>query len=349
MFANMPSELSIGNAFIRLHSILANGPVHLKIEGFTAAGSIKAKTARHMIDQFEARGAASPNLRLIESSSGNLGLALSMIAAERGYRFTCVSDPNLSPPTRKLMNVLGAEVVVVDQLDDNGGYLGTRIAYIQQRLRENPDLVWLNQYANPDNPQAHVRFTGPEIFDSFPQVDYLFVGAGTTGTLGGISQYFRLHSPETRIVGVDTVGSVTFGTPAARRYIAGLGTSSAPPIADPAAMDVLEMIEETDTVLMCRMLAARGLLVGGSTGTVLCAVARWADRIPPHATVVAVSPDMGDRYIDTIYDDGWVEARFPGLLRHCRAITQSPPAFWKDQNVRQPRARSDELSTLALP
>lgn len=347
MFANMPSELSIGNAFIRLHSILPNSPVHLKIEGFTAAGSIKAKTARHMIDQFEAMGTASPNLHLIESSSGNLGLALSMIAAERGYRFTCVSDPNLSPSIRKLMNVLGAEIVIVDQKDENGGYLGTRIAYIRQRLQHNPDLVWLNQYANPDNPRAHVRFTGPEIFDSFPQVDYLFVGAGTTGTLGGISQYCRRHSPETRIVGVDTVGSVTFGMPAGPRYIAGLGTSSIPPIADPAAMDVLEMIEEADTIRMCRTLAARGLVVGGSTGTVLCAVSRWADRIPPNSTVVAVSPDMGDRYLDTIYDDGWVEARFPGLLRHCRA-TANPPAFWKDQNVRQPRARSDELSTLAL-
>ena len=346
MLADMPSELSIGNAFIRLRSILADSPVHLKIEGFTASGSIKAKTARHMIDQFEAKGTGSLNARLIESSSGNLGLALSMIAAERGYRFTCVSDPNLSPPTRKLMNVLGAEVVIVDELDDNGGYLGTRIAYIRQRLREDPDLVWLNQYANPDNPQAHVRFTGPEIFDSFPRVDYLFVGAGTTGTLGGISQYCRVHYPQTRIIGVDTVGSVTFGTPAGRRYIAGLGTSSTPPIADRGAMDVLEMIEEADTILMCRTLAARGLLVGGSTGTVLCAVARWADRIAPHSTVVAISPDMGDRYIDTIYDDGWVEARFPGLLRQCRAMAHTPPAFWKERNVQQPRARSGQLSTV---
>ena len=340
MFANMPSDLIVPDAFVRIAHILPDMAVNLKIEGFNAAGSIKMKTARHMIDRFEAGGTARPGLHLIESSSGNLGLALSMIAAERGYRFTCVSDPNLSPPTRKLMSAFGAEVVIIDAVDGNGGFLGSRIAYIQRRLREDPDLVWLNQYANADNPGAHVRFTGPEILDAFPQVDFLFIGAGTTGTLGGVSRYMREHSPATRIIAVDAVGSVTFGTPAGRRYVAGLGTSSRPPIADDGAMDALEMIDEADTIMMCRLLAARGLLVGGSTGTVLCGVSRWADRIPRHATVVALSPDLGDRYVDTIYDDGWVDARFPGLLGRCDAMLESPPALWKRDHVRQPAARS---------
>ena len=329
MYANRPSELMVGDAFIRLRGIIPKGLVHLKIEAFTSGGSIKTKTARHMLDQFEARGHAHDAHRLIESSSGNLGLALSMIAAERGYRFTCVSDPNLSPQTHKLMLAYGAQVVIVTEHDRNGGFLGTRIAYIRHRLEEDPSLVWLNQYTSADNTGAHVRFTGPEVFSAFPRVDFLFVGAGTTGTLGGLSRFAREHSPHTRIVAVDSVGSVTFGRPSGRRFIAGLGTSCRPPIADHCEMDALEMIEEADTIVMCRRLAAQGLLVGGSTGTVLCAVARWAETIPPDAVVVAISPDLGDRYVDTIYDDSWVEARFAGLLERCGNAIVDAPALWE--------------------
>ena len=331
MFAEMPSQMAVGDMFIRLCNLIPEVPVHLKIEGFTAAGSIKAKAARHMVDQFEARGLGHPGLRLIESSSGNLGVALAMIAAERGYRFTCVSDPNLSPQTAKLIAAYGAELVIIDQPDANGGFLGSRIAYIEDRLRADPHLVWLNQYANADNPGAHIRFTGPEIFAAFDRVDYLFVGAGTTGTLGGVSHHARRHSPTTRLVAVDSVGSVTFGTPAGRRFIAGLGTSSRPAIADEKAMDVLEMIDEIDTVVMCRTLAAQGLLAGGSTGTVLSAITRWAGRIAPGSTVVAIAPDLGDRYVDTIYDNGWVEARFDGALERCRSAIEASPSLWEAQ------------------
>ncbi|WP_321869718.1 2,3-diaminopropionate biosynthesis protein SbnA [Burkholderia ubonensis] len=329
MYADRPSELMVGDAFIRLRGIVPKGVVHLKIEGFTSGGSIKSKTARHMLDQFEARGNAHRNQRFIESSSGNLGLALSMIAAERGYRFTCVCDPNLSPQTHKLMLAFGAKVVVVTERDQNGGFLGTRIAYIRRQLEEDPGLVWLNQYTSADNAGAHLRFTGPEVFSAFPRVDFLFVGAGTTGTLGGLSRYARRHSPQTRIIAVDSVGSVTFGMPSGKRYISGLGTSCRPPIADHCEMDALEMIEEADTIVMCRRLAAQGLLVGGSTGTVLSAVARRAQSMPPDAVIVAISPDLGDRYVDTIYDNGWVEARFAGLLERCRMTISDAPLLWE--------------------
>lgn len=328
MFVDRPSELMVGDVFIRLKGIVPNATVHLKIEGFSSGGSIKAKTARHMFDQFEARvPVRAHGMRFIESSSGNLGLALALIAAERGHRFTCVTDPNISSQTRKLMLAVGAEVVVVDALDQNGGFLGTRIAYIHRRLEEDPGLIWLNQYANPANAGAHLRFTGPEIFAAHSNIDFLFVGAGTTGTLGGVSRYARLHSPQTRIIAVDSVGSVTFGAAPGKRYVAGLGTSARPAIADDVTMDALEMVEEAETIVMCRRLAAAGLLVGGSTGTVLSAVARWSDRIGG-ATVVAIAPDLGDRYADSIYDNGWVEARFPGLLDRCQSVIAVSPPLW---------------------
>ncbi|MCQ9426641.1 2,3-diaminopropionate biosynthesis protein SbnA [Pseudomonas sp. LJDD11] len=284
---------------------------HLKMESFNPAGSIKLKTASGLVDDLQARGLIQPDSILIESSSGNLGVALAMLCAARGLRFTCVVDPNTASHNLRLMRSYGAEVIQVEKTDANGGFLGTRIELIRQLQASDPRYLWLNQYANAANPKAHARTTARAIAGHFAQIDYLFVGAGTTGTLMGCVEYFRQHSPHTRIIAVDSVGSVTFGTPASRRFIPGLGTSQRPPIFDAAGIHALEMVPEAHTVVMARLLArSRGLLVGGSTATVISAVHAWRERIEPGAVVVAVSPDWGERYLDTLYDDTWVEQRF---------------------------------------
>jgi N-(2-amino-2-carboxyethyl)-L-glutamate synthase len=322
MLAKRPSELILGNVFVSIPLLVPGSDltVQLKIEGYSLGTSIKTKTARHMIEQLEASGRLRPGSHLIESSSGNMGLAISAIAAERNYRFTCVSDPNLSPQTHKLMRAYGAEVVLVNQRDENDGYVGSRIAYIQRRLKQDSNLIWLNQYANLDNPGAHERFTGPEIIQEFARPDYVFVGAGTTGTLTGVSRYLRERSPATYIVAVDTAGSTTFGGKSSKRRIPGLGSSRRPEIADETAMDELVYVSERDTVAMCRRIAARGMLVGGSTGTVLAAIAEFGICIPAQSCVIAVSADLGDHYVDTIYDDDWVREHFPGLLEDVGAL-----------------------------
>lgn len=284
---------------------------HLKMESFNPAGSIKLKTAVALIDDLQARGLITPDTVLIESSSGNLGVALAMLCASRGLRFTCVVDPNSASHSIRVMRSYGAEVIQVDTADANGGFLGTRIALIRDLLARDARYVWLNQYENAANPRAHAQTTARSIGEHFGHVDYLFVGAGTTGTLMGCVQYFRQHHPHTKIIAVDSVGSVTFGTPAGRRFIPGLGTSQRPPIFDPQGIHALEMVPEARTVAMARLLArSRGLLVGGSTATVVAAVHAWRERIEPGAVVVALSPDWGERYLDTLYDDQWVEQRF---------------------------------------
>lgn len=304
------SRIINDNNFVRVRGI---GPrnLFLKLEAFNAAGSIKIKTALGMLDALEGSGRLAPDSVLIESSSGSLGVALSIICAERGYRFTCVVDANTSPSNIKQMKLLGADVVMITQRDQNGGYLGSRIAYIQQRLASDSRYVWLNQYANPENPLAHARTTARSILNAFNQVDYLVVGAGTTGTLMGCQQYFSQHSPHTRIIAVDSVGSVTFGYAPGPRHVPGLGTSRRPEIFNPQGLHRLEMVPEIDTIAMCRHLArSNGILAGGSTGTVLAAVYRMSECFPAGATVVAISPDLGERYMDTIYDDDWVVDRF---------------------------------------
>lgn len=314
MIAQCPTELIHGGCYLSLRSIAPHIAVIVKLEGFSIGGSIKVKPAIHMIRDLEASGRLGPGARLIESSSGNLGLALSMICAVKGYPFTCVSDPNISPSAAHAIRAYGADLIVVRDRDPNGGYLGTRIDLIKAMLDRDDRLVWINQYENPENVRAHYLTTGQELLERFPRPDHVFVGAGTTGTLGGVSAALREKSPSTRIVAVDSEGSVTFGRPAGKRHIPGLGTSRKPPIGLLSSFDDLLVVSERDTVAMCRRLAREGLLLGGSSGTVLAGVAAYATRIPAGACVVAISPDLGERYLDTIYNDDWVRDHFPGLL-----------------------------------
>jgi 2,3-diaminopropionate biosynthesis protein SbnA/2,3-diaminopropionate biosynthesis protein SbnB len=307
---NSVSEMVHDKVFLKLKGFALSN-LSLKIEAFNPAGSVKLKTALGLVGNLERAGTINQDTILIESSSGNLGVALSMICAERGYRFLCVADPNTSHHNIKIMKSFGAEVVVVTQRDANGGFLGTRIDYVMHAVASDKRYIWLNQYANPENPRAHMQTTARAIAETFDRLDYVFIGAGTSGTLMGCVEYLKEHRPQTRVIAVDSVGSVTFGFPPGKRFIPGLGSSQRPPIYNPEGIHAFEMIPEADTITMCRRVArTNGLLIGGSTGTVLAAVDRWSKVIPPDSIVVAISPDLGDRYLDTIYDEQWVEERF---------------------------------------
>lgn len=303
----MPSD-----AFFSIGGIIGP-PVFVKAEGLNAAGSIKLRTAARIVADMEASRTLRPNGTIIESSSGNLGVALAMIAAQKGYRFICVTDANAAPDSIQIMRAVGATVVVVTERDQNGGYLASRIRLIQEMCSKDPSIVWTNQYANESNWKAHYAATAADIYHGFEEVHWLVIGAGTTGTLMGCARYFRKHSPKTRLVAVDTEGSVTFGGPAGRRYIPGLGTSVRPAIANPELVDEILYVSEVETVKTCRQLARRGILVGGSTGTVLAGIAGLRDRISATDTVVTISPDLGSKYLDTIFDDDWVHKYFPSI------------------------------------
>lgn len=299
--------------------------MHLKVEGLNPAGSVKLKTAVALIEDAERSGALGPGGRVVESSSGNLGIALSMVCAVKGYPFTCITDPNASLRSVATMRALGAEVVVVGERDANGGYLGSRIARLKAMLAVDPKLTWTNQYANSANPRVHFERTAAAILRNVPQVDVLFVGAGTTGTLVGSAAHFRQFSPHTRIVAVDTAGSVTFGHPAGPRHIPGLGTSRRPELCTTENVDEVVLVDEADAIRTCRLLAREhGILVGGSTGSVLAAVR--AAQLAPDSRVVAIGPDLGDRYLDTVYDDDWVTARFGTAALTERELISSPLA-----------------------
>ncbi|HET6860344.1 MAG TPA: 2,3-diaminopropionate biosynthesis protein SbnA [Streptomyces sp.] len=303
-----PQEFNVDDLYVDLQWVSGQS-LFLKCEGFNFAGSIKLKAASEMIAMAERSGELQPGDMLVESSSGNMGVAISLLASSRGYRFTCVTDSRCTLGARQLMEALGTEVHVITEPHPEDGLLGARINRVKTLCSENYDYVWLNQYFNPGNWLAHFQTTGPEILKSFPEVDVVFVGAGTTGTLMGCARYLRQAKPSVRIVAIDTVGSVTFGTPAGPRSIPGLGTGVRPHILDESFVDDVVHVPETETLRLCRRLADRGFLFGGSTGTVVSGALSWLAENRPEGgvTAVAIAPDLGDRYLDTIYNDQWVE------------------------------------------
>lgn len=304
----VPQAFNEDELFVDLEPIVGQS-LFLKCEGFNFAGSIKLKAAAEMVEAACRDGVLRPDSILVESSSGNLGVALSIIAASKGYRFLCVTDSRCNLSTRLLMEALGSEVHIITEPDPEGGFLGARLDYLRTMCASDDRYVWLSQYTNPGNWRAHYRTTAPAIARQFPQLDVLFVGAGTTGTLMGCARWFREWHRPVRIVAVDSYGSVIFGGRQGRRMIPGLGMTVRPPLLDESYVDEVVHVEEADTIRACHRLARRGFLFGGSTGTVVSGAMDWLSRHDASdLTAVAIAPDLGERYLDTIYQTNWIEA-----------------------------------------
>jgi len=161
MIIESPLQLIFRDLFYRLRAFAGSHDVFLKLEGFNITGSIKIKTAIGLVEDLEQRGMARPNETvLVESSSGNLGLALSLVCAIKGYKFICVTDPNANRATIRGMELYGARVIVVEDRDPVAGYLGTRLKKINEILQSDPNAVWLDQYSNVANKNVHAEQNG---------------------------------------------------------------------------------------------------------------------------------------------------------------------------------------------
>jgi cysteine synthase A len=310
---NAYDTLGIG-IFADIAPLLGAGVhAYLKIEGFNAAGSIKLKPALAMVEALETAGALLPGATLIETSSGNLGIALALIARCKGYGFVCVTDEKMTLHNRALVRAHGGELVVMahSSLDDRCGHIAARMA-------TDPTLVWTRQFVNPVNPRVHAETTASEILREFPRVDHLFVGVGTGGTLAGCVRAFGERSPATKIVAVDAAGSHHFAPPLrpVSRRIPGIGATRRSPFLDAAAPHDAVIVAERDAVRACAEVhAATGWLVGGSTGSVLAAARAMMLQFRAGGTVVCIAADMGDRYLDTLYDTDWLDATFGAAKR----------------------------------
>ena len=270
----------------------------MKLEGRNPAGSIKDRVALSLVNAAERDGlliAGKPDQILIEPSSGNTGIALAMVCRLRGYHLKVVLPNNVSPERRQLLEVWGAEIISSPGNEGSNG--AVRLA--QQLAAENPEWVFLYQYANPANPQAHYDATGPEILADVPEITHFVAGLGTSGTLMGVGRYLKEQRPAVQVWAIEPPsGELVDG-------LRNLDDGYVPPIfADNHGEQLLDrkvIVRPRDAVEWTRSLAQLGLFVGLSTGAIMAGAVRCAASIPADedATIVIVAPDEGWKYLST--------------------------------------------------
>jgi len=299
-----------------------------KLEGFNPGGSAKDRPALHILQEAMRTGAVKTGTVVIESSSGNLGIGLAQACRYLGLRFICVVDAKTTAQNIHILRAYGAEIDLVAKPDPvTGEFLQARIDRVQTLLETIENSFWTNQYANLSNAQAHYRTTMDEIATELDgRIDCLFVATSTCGTLRGCAEYVRDHHLDTKIFAVDAHGSVIFGGRPAKRLIPGHGAARRPELFRTELADECVRVTDLDCVVGCRRLVqSEAILAGGSSGGVLMAVEQVKERIPRSATCVLIFHDRGERYLDTIYSDEWVEEHF-GDVAH----------LWQYQSELQP-------------
>ena len=296
--------------------------VWAKLESVSTGGSIKDRSAYAMLSHAVVTGAVVPGSgTVVESSSGNLGVGMAQVCRAMDLRFICVVDPRTNPQNIAIMRALGADVHTVTEGDPvTGEFQPVRIARVRELVDALPGAYWPNQYANPRNAWAH-RITMAEIVEDLGAApDYLFCTISSSGTLRGCGDLIRDRGLPTRVVTVDAEGSAIFRPPTGPRLIPGHGAAVRPPLyraGSPTRWC-------TSAIWTAWWPAAGWRCAKGCCSA--APPARWprpcnnGHRIPDGATCVLILPDRGERYLNTIYDDGWVERQF-GEVSH----------LWKDE------------------
>lgn len=280
---------------------------------------MKLLPARFILNRAEAEGLLRPDSMVIETTSGTFGLALAMLCNLRGYRLIVVSDPAIDPPLQRRLEDLGATVEIVREPSPTGGYQGARLARMAELQAAHPNHFWPSQYSNPYNPGAYAPFA-ELLTESIGHIDCLVGTVGSGGSMCGTSSYLRLPLPQLKVIGVDTHGSVLFGQPdSKKRLLRGLGNSLMPKNLDHTVFDEAHWVNAAEGFAATRELHRRHALYMGPTSGAAYMVARWWAEKNPTATVVAIFPDEGYRYQDTVYDDEWM--RCQGVL-----LERSTPA-----------------------
>ena len=297
---------------VALHRFLLRPDVKAwaKLEAANPGGSAKDRPAARMLQDALDDGLIGLGTTVVESTSGNTGIGLAQACRYHGMRLICVVDERAHATSVRAMRALGAEVRCVSEPDPaTGDLLVARLELVRRLLAEIPDSFWPDQYANDSNPAAHAVGTMHEIDEALEgRVDYLFVATSTTGTLRGCGEYLREHGRATRIVAVDSTGSALFGGTRGRRRLPGIGAGVETGLSAAADFDALVRVSDLDCVVGCRRLAEReAILAGGSSGGVAFALEMLAPEMEPDSRCAAIFADGGSGYLETVYDDAWVE------------------------------------------
>jgi len=303
------------------------GPaVAAKLEMLNPSGSMKDRSASHILDLGLRQGLITRNTHLLESTSGNFGIALAMVARVRDLSLTCVVDPGITPSNLRILRTLRANIETVTEPDECGSYLAARIERVRALAESIEESFWVNQYANELNWRAHDEGTGAEILAELDRpIDYLVAPVSTTGTILGVSRCLRRAFPALRVVAVDAIGSVIFGGSPGPRKIPGLGANRVPELLSPGEIDDVIWVSDREAAAGCRELAvSEGILAGGSSGAVVAAIGKLLPQLPSSAEILAILPDRGERYLDLVYDDEWCAA-LPHLLSNNASHGEAEP------------------------
>ncbi len=315
--------------------------IYCKLAYLNPGGSVKDVIALHMIDEAERRGELKPGSTIVEATSGNTGMGLAMVGALRGYKCVFVMPDKQSMEKVKALRAAGAKVVItptdVEPEDPRSYYsVSKRIA------EETPNAWYANQYHNADNPEAHYKYTGPEIWrQTGGEIDAFVSGLGTGGTITGTGNYLKEQKPEIELVGADVVGSVYYDfwktgkiIPAQSYKVEGIGEDFFPSTIDLSVVDHVFQLTDKECFDTTRALARlEGIYTGGSGGAAVLAAIRYAEQIDRPANIVVLLPDNASRYLNKIFDDDWMrEHGFldpeEGLGTIRDLLGNKPPQVW---------------------
>lgn len=312
----------IGNTpLLELHKITKNlkGRYFAKLEAFNAGHSVKDRVAKYIVEDAERKGLLKPGYTIVETSSGNTGYSLAMISALRGYRCIIAISDKSSHDKVEMLQALGAEVHLCPSNvapDDPRSYYE-----VAKRIHnETPNSIYINQYFNPLNPEAHYLSTGREIWEQTQgEITHVVVCSGTGGTISGIARYLKEQNPNVQVLGVDAYGSAikkyhdTHQFDPAEVYpykIEGMGKNLIPTATNFDVIDEFIKVTDKDAALTARELArTEGLFMGYTSGAAMQAVKQYAEagKFDENSIVVALLADHGSRYMNKIYSDDWMK------------------------------------------
>jgi cysteine synthase len=296
---------TIGNTpIVKLHRIAPKHvTMYVKVEAFNPIGSVKDRLALAIIDDAERRGVIKPGQTVVEATSGNTGIALSMVCAAKGYPFVATMAESFSIERRKIMRAMGAKVILTPAAER-----GTGMVRLAAALAEKHGWFLARQFQNPANPAFHRQTTGPEILKDFAgrRLDFWVTGWGTGGTLTGAGEMIKLARPDVKIIATEPAGASLLGgkewTP---HKIQGWTPDFVPDVLNPKVFDQLLPVTDEEGKETARRLAREeGLFVGISSGATVAAALKAAERAEPGSVLLAMLPDTGERYLGTyLFDD----------------------------------------------
>lgn len=282
---------------------------YAKMEGSNPFGSMKDRAAAYAIKIALETGELTPSGIVVESSSGNLAIALASVCQIYGLQLVCFVDPQLSPTNEQILTQLGAKLIFATKKDENNCYIKHRMELVAEYIVQNDTAYWVNQYDNTHIRHAYYQLAN-EILIQFPQIQSIFVPVGTCGTIAGISQIIKQKKPSCKVIAVDVEGSCIFGHSNVKRLIPGMGTSVKPGNLKKSLIDKVIHVSEVECIYGCRELAKKSIFVGASSGGVMSAIRKEYLYSKCTDNIIAIFPDRGERYLNTVYSDDWCRQNY---------------------------------------